>query len=289
MPPAKLTTYYRLAGYDFLAITDHDVQSDCTKLSTPDFLVLDGIELAIGKTEFGEVYHIAVVGPRRPVEWYRTMSAAEGIVSAQDAGGIAIVAHPYYQGLTDADFSPLPDPLLLEIYNTSSEWSVGRGNAEMHWDSLLCRRRSVFGVAVDDTHWPGHDALGGWVVVKAPDLGRDAIVEALRQGHFYASTGPEIYRISLERGSLLIECSPVASVTLVSRQCSGERASTGNRPPSAARSRLRGLQIEEGHPEGSLLHGARFPLRDMRGYGRIRITDERGRHAWSNPVVFRND
>jgi hypothetical protein len=41
-------------------------------------------------------------------------------------------------------------------------------------------------------HRPGFDSLRAWTMVKAPELTREAIVTALRAGHFYASTGPII-------------------------------------------------------------------------------------------------
>ena len=61
---------------------------------------------------------------------------------------------------------------------------------------VLTAGRPIFGVAVDDSHHfqgdfkpslanPGR----GWVIVDAPALERDAVVEALEAGTFYSSTG----------------------------------------------------------------------------------------------------
>ncbi|HEY5471918.1 MAG TPA: hypothetical protein VIK32_01870, partial [Candidatus Limnocylindrales bacterium] len=47
MPPDRLLAHYRMGGYDFVALTDHEMITDRTTASRPDFLVLPGIELDV--------------------------------------------------------------------------------------------------------------------------------------------------------------------------------------------------------------------------------------------------
>ena len=49
-------------------------------------------------------------------------------------------------------------------------------------------------------------------MVKAPELTYYAVMQALRNGHSYSSTGPEIKAMWLEGNMLHVECSPVFGV-----------------------------------------------------------------------------
>ncbi len=51
LTPEQLKTAYKNAGYDILAITDHEVSYDHTSLSEPDFLLLTGYEAYIRPNE----------------------------------------------------------------------------------------------------------------------------------------------------------------------------------------------------------------------------------------------
>jgi hypothetical protein len=90
---------------------------------------------------------------------------------------------------------------LLEIFNGHpTVHNLGGGDwpgMEEAWDALLTRGRPLYGIAVDDAHhFQGEFAANranpgrGWVVVKAPALETRAIVNAMEDGQFYASTGP---------------------------------------------------------------------------------------------------
>ena len=104
-----------------------------------------------------------------------------------------------------------------------------------------------------------------------------AVLDALREGSFYASTGPEIESVELDDGRVTVRCSPAASVTLYTGRRRGARANAG---------RL-------GYP-----HNAEVLARDDRGlitavqlerpfrqpYGRVEVADGNGARAWTNPL-----
>jgi len=96
--------------------------------------------------------------------------------------------------------------------------NVGGGGlpgAEALWDAMLAKGQQVFAVATDDTHdvkragvreaaSPGR----GWIMVRARQLTQEAILDALRRGEFYASTGVELSDIQATPRSLTVSIKP---------------------------------------------------------------------------------
>jgi hypothetical protein len=217
MQPDRLVAHYREAGYDFIALTDHEKLTDRTAQSTAEYLVLRGIEVASGRTELGERFHVVGIGVEGPIslEEARAMTAQQAIDAIRRLGGEAIVAHPYWSGLTAADLMGLSGYLATEVFNTTCQTSIGRGRSDYVWDEVLTRGRLLRAVASDDCHRPGVDSRRAWTMVRAAALTPPAILEALRQGHFYASTGPVIHDIRLTGDVVEVDCSPVQAVELI--------------------------------------------------------------------------
>jgi hypothetical protein len=76
----------------------------------------------------------------------------------------------------------------------------------------------LYGVATDDSHtYHGGDVSPGrgWVVVGADELGGDALINAMKAGKFYASSGVEIESIHFDnnKGKLSVEMKPIEGVT----------------------------------------------------------------------------
>ena len=70
------------------------------------------------------------------------------------------------------------------------------------------------GLATDDSHHPGYDSGFAWTWVRATELTQAAVLDALRTGRFYGSTGPAIRTVDVSDDEVLVRCSPAASVTL---------------------------------------------------------------------------
>src|SRR5438128_974718 len=68
LPPEQVCAFYREAGYDFLALTDHFLErygyplTDTRSYRTAEFTTLLGAELHTGQTELGQLWHILAVG-----------------------------------------------------------------------------------------------------------------------------------------------------------------------------------------------------------------------------------
>jgi hypothetical protein len=289
MAPQRLIEHYLMGGFDFIAVTDHEKITDCTHLSSRDFLILRGAEYRGGPAAAGSVFHIVGINPEDEFRRRDGMSSQDVIDEIRRVGGEAIIAHPYWSGLTTADLLSVRNYLAIEVFNATCETAIARGLSSVHWDDLLTRGRLVWAVAADDSHRPGFDSLRAWAVVRAPALTKGAIMDALRQGHFYASTGPEIYNVQVNGTEVRVECSPVQTIALVADPTKGAQLGAGRYGPATRARRLRGPQLAQAICDGDALTGAIFTLRGTEKYARVEITDVQGRRAWTNPLFLRTD
>ncbi len=269
--PEELINIYREGGYDFLSITDHSIIVEPSELDGKGLLLVPGGEMCIGRSEAGQWYHIVVLGVDETLpftDFDYDLDPQKVIDHANKVGGLAIVAHPHWSGLNHSDLLKLRDYTGVEIYNTSCDYCRNTGYSASHIEGLIVAGLEPFIYATDDHHGEIRpnlplDACGAWINVKAESLTVGTIMEAIRKGHFYASTGPEIKDITIdEEGLISVECSPAKYISFVSTPALG-------------------LKI---HSMGEPLTKAEYPGRKGEKYVRIEVTDFEGRTAWSNPI-----
>ncbi|MEM6423030.1 MAG: phosphotransferase, partial [Pseudomonadota bacterium] len=119
------------------------------------------------------------------------------------------------------------------------------------------------GCATDDAHFVGPDYFGGWVMVRAEANEPGALVAALREGAYYASTGPDLHDLRIEGGEVSIECSAVDNVIVMGARSAAEAVHG------------RGMTRAEVTLTDRLTAG---------GWIRVAVQDAAGRRAWSNPI-----
>lgn len=254
--------FYRGRGYDFVSVTDHRKTTPTQQFITDDFLTIPGIELDCWDHE-GNEYHIVGVGVR-PFQQDVTIRSGQGLINQiLDHDGIAIIAHPYWLGLERPAIQKLTGAIGMEVYNSGC-MDCGKALSDVHWDDLLHHGYDTLGVATDDTHRYTYDGAVSWVMVKAPALTEEAIMTALRAGHFYSTQGPEIHSVRMEDGWLHVETSDVRRIAFVSDR--GRGWSVWAKPDEAINT-------------ASIKH-----WKD--GYCRIEAIDAQGRKAWSQPIRF---
>ena len=268
LTPDEVVDWYRERGYHFLALADHGVLSEARQVGD-DFITLSGIEVDGVDPQSG-MYHLVGLGLAGPpgVGSRETIPAQEAINRLRAAGGLVVMAHPYWSGQMSKDLLGLHGCLGLEVYNGGCEADNAKGFSTVHWDDLLAAGCRLWGLAVDDAHWRdgGHDAGLGWVWVKAAALTQAAILDALRNGRFYASTGPEIQDVWLEGSRVHVRCSAVAVIDFVGNGGHLSRRITA--------------------PPGKTLTTASHQLRRGQQYVRVACGDARGNWAWSNPLFM---
>jgi hypothetical protein len=267
--PAETVAVYRDAGYDFVAITDHFRReygypiTDTRDLRSDGFTTLIGAELHAPQTSAGDQWHIVAVGlPLDLAPPGENETGPELARRARAAGAFIGMAHPAASLLTEADAVSLDAAHSVEVYNALS----GREHRADSWhlaDLLLNRGHRLTTYAADDAHLQPQDPppCKAWVRVRAEALDPDAILTALKSGHFYSSTGPELYDVRVEGDTIVVDCSPATKITL-----------TGGRP---------GVELAEGNG----LTGCTLPLASFRGtHYRITVEDAAGHRAWTNPI-----
>jgi hypothetical protein len=260
LSPEKCVEFYRGAGYQVLAITDHD---HVTSVDAPaGMLLLSGVELAGGRSRQGTHYHVVGLNVRGRGQLRPPKGASgQGLVDMlRDEGGEAFIAHPYWSGLMAEDIAPMEGCFAVEVYNTGCDLEILRGFSQVHWDDLLTLGYQFGAVAVDDGHVHPRDHGLGWTMIRAEELSAEAVMEALVTGRYYSSTGPEIVDIIVADGEVRVKTSAVASIALVSAPGLGGRRFA--RP-------------------GGTITEAEFSVPGAR-YWRIEAWDARGKVAWSN-------
>ena len=254
---------YRENGYQILAITDHDRTNDVQEHSMEDFLVLSGMETHPPCPGHFEPYHVVCLSVPSGFQIPDDADLNARIELVKRVGGEAIVAHPYWSGLNINHLLGVRGQIAIEVYNaTCTKW--GKGFSSVHWDDFLEAGRIIPAVAVDDTH-RGRDIFMGWTMIKAGSLTVPAVMEALRTGCYYSSCGPVIKDLRIEDGRVRLECSPVIEVHFVCHSCLGHS-----------------LYIDG----GERITSAEFTLREGATFVRTEVVDERGRRAWTNPLVM---
>jgi len=261
---AELAQIYAEQGYDFLFRTDHRIASDVAgDREKYPLLWLDGMEID-GFDDRGSGYHVVCLGTFRGIVPGMSFPTMMETVRAQD--GFCILAHPHWMGnsLEDALAWPFDG---VEIYNHVCRNLNGKSGGQVHWSALLGRNTETFAFAVDDAHIsPVHPSWnGGWIMVNAPACNRETIPDAIRDGNFYATCGPEFHAITLKEKTVRVTTSPVCMVQLVGPAYRGMRVGTIG---------------------GPLLRKAVFEIPDDWDYAHLEIEDKTGRRAWTN-TLFR--
>lgn len=196
---------YAARGYDFLAISDHDLYT-----STDDYPQWDarGMLLIPGNEITRNGPHLLHVAADRFVEPLRDRQAVIDAANAGTDAGFIVVNHPDWQeGFDHCSLENLrawSGYVGIEIYNGVVSRLNGSAYALRKWETLLTEGRRVWGFAHDDSHIAEDVALG-WNVVCVRERTVAAVVEALRRGRFYASTGVEITTIQVEGRGIHLE------------------------------------------------------------------------------------
>jgi hypothetical protein len=272
LPPDMLVRHYEWAGYDVLAITDHWVRT--VEPSTRKLLVIPSTELnAVANGHDSHVLALGVEADPEPPDEFAPL--ADVVAWILENRGVPYLAHTYWSGLRTSDWEACL--VGIEVWNTGCELEIGRGDSSVHWDEALEAGRALFALATDDSHHPGYDSGFAWTMVRAAEPSQAAVLDALRSGRFYGSTGPEIHHVEHDRDHVVVRCSPAQSVTLVSSRHRGARANAGRLGyPNAS-------TILERDSAG-LITACRLEKPPLAPFGRIEVCNPQGRKAWTNPL-----
>ena len=276
--PDMLVRHYEWAGYDVLAITDHWART--VERSTNGILVIPSAELDARASTMESDAHVLALGieadPVLPEGAWDDLQTVVDWIAAN--GGVPYLAHTYWSGLRTEQWWDCEGIVGIEVWNTGCELEVGRGDSSIHWDEALEHGRLLHALATDDSHHPGFDSGFAWTWVRAAERTQPAILDALRSGSFYGSTGPEIRAVAVSDEEVVVQCSPAASVTLYTGRKHGARVNAGRLGyPNNARVLAR-------TDEGLITHVSLRRPWDGGRYGRVEVKAANGAKAWTNPL-----
>lgn len=229
--PEEVVALYKENGYDFLAITDHDIYGVHEELNEEEFIVLPGIEMASTydwKEPLWAVHHLLGIGdPDKNTyphgyafnrEEMLKMSPQAIIDELKAHGNMVIYNHPHWSKANMGEITQLRGLNGMEIYNHNCQIESRSGNGEVFYDHFLWTNNHIWCYGTDDAHMRLNDYGGGYITVKAPALTHRAIFDALVSGSFYASAAdvgkmaPKIRDFYVEDGIARIDCSPSSRI-----------------------------------------------------------------------------
>lgn len=191
-------------GYDFMAITDHNMAPSKEQWQTWQ----DQIPLVlIPGEENGGTDHILELGVFDVTDT-PSEDVSERAQALRDAGGFVAVCHPqqYDHGAFNVH-QTAGIAHAVEIFNGLRE---GRGCDEKAnvaiWDAVLTQGKHMWAIATDDFHCqyttPGH----GWVCVQVDEdvetVTWQMLVDQMKKGAFFASTYPSFEQILFDGETL---------------------------------------------------------------------------------------
>lgn len=272
--PEKQAADYRAMGYDFLALTDHNVMLTHAQLSRDGLLMLPGWERDI---PYGTTKCIHLVG-LFPLETEDdafckrergnpdTMTMQDLIDEMRAEDQFVVLAHPVWSRMEPEEIRALHGFDAIEVFNTGTERLCHAGRADIHWDMLLREGKRVYAIACDDTHGKTakSDRFGGFIMVSCDSLTKESLLSAIRSGNFYASCGPELYDVTVEDGQVHVKCSPCSEIHVITY------------PPRG----------KAHYAEDEPLTELTYPLKGGETYVRVECVDEDGSPAWSNAIFL---
>ncbi|MBN1555505.1 MAG: CehA/McbA family metallohydrolase [Phycisphaerae bacterium] len=263
LSPAERVEQYRKAGYHVLALTDHHVTQDVRGLSSKNMLVVSGIEFHPRCKREKTNHHFVGLGVPHGLKFSRPKDANPSIEEVRRAGGVVILAHPFWTGIEWSSIRTLKGIDAVEVYNSTCE-KIGRATSENEWSYMLDHGMAIPAVATDDTH----AADGPYVCHAAtwlnmPSLTVANVVKAVRTGCCYSTHGPKIHDFRVEKGKVKVRCSPAQAIHIMSKPAAGYKFI----------------------PTGKTITSLTAEVDPKWPFIRVVVTDPQGRKAWSNPIA----
>lgn len=273
--PQERLDGYVSHDYDFLCLSDHDRITRVDSVSCPPgFVLIPGAELHPDNAFGGQLHHFLCLNVTEDMP-ARQMPAQHVIDTVNGQGGAVWLAHPHWSGvMIYRDTAPLKGLIGIEVFNTICGRRFGRPESGVHWDDWMSLENKLYpALANDDAHARGEDNVDtyvGWTMARTKERTTQAVFEALCTGACYASTGPEIHDVKLQRTDL-----PGNQQTIVELHIRCSEAQAIN-----AVCDIIGNHYREG---GQAFTEATFSLQPDSRWVRLEVVGMDGSKAWTNP------
>lgn len=273
--PEEVIALHAKNGYDFMALTDHRIYNYNNYGDVP-MTIIPGMEMDGNFNDEGvHCIHTVSIGPSRKDgngfeqdQKFKSVTIDDQseyqpvLDMLHENGNMTIYCHPEWSCTPARDFDRLRGNFAMEIWNSGCAIENEMDTNAPYWDEILMQGQKIYGVATDDGH-AMYQHCKGWVMVNAENS-ISGILEALREGRFYSSCGPEIRDFHIDGGTAVLEFSPCAAAYFY----------WGRYPTRVIR-----------NAEGQLTR-AEFKVPEYFTYLRAAVIDSQGRRAWTNPIFF---
>jgi hypothetical protein len=239
LSPARVQLIQERFGEEWVKI-DEDQYGPRMKLKTHEelsayfndpekFLLIPSEEI----TSIGSSPHVNAINLREAIRGkpgdkrYLLNYYIDAIDEQSAKHGVPMIHHVNHlnwsDGVTTEQMLEAKNLKYFEIYNGHPgvrQWgseSKGMPDNDRHWDVILSLRMAenpefiLYAFATDDSHeyyeW-GMDSVNpgrGWVMVHADKLDADVLVNAMKAGDFYATTGVTLDSVSSDGKSLTVD------------------------------------------------------------------------------------
>lgn len=231
--PQQLKEIYLSHGYHAVAFTDHRKCVPHTDLTDESFVALTGTELDFNQVDANggqvKVVHMNALAsdPEKTAEFegmpldYDLINKT--VADLKQDGFFVTLNHPVWSNMCNADIARIQGFDAIEICNSIALMFNNFSDDSALFEYFLRADGRAVPIAADDCHrkypdgTPFAEYAKSFVMVKAPELSYGAIMQALKTGACYASTGPKFENLWLEGDTLHIECSPVFGVYVHSK------------------------------------------------------------------------
>jgi hypothetical protein len=279
--PEKVCEWFEKHEYDFLVLSDHNhltlIDYESTGNST--LKMIPGEEVTAFASSNMAPVHIGAIGISKlvkPVICEDVISTLQiNIDQILEAGGIACINHPNFKWAFDhREMIETEGAALFEVYNASRGCNNLGGDGKFStsdmWDHMLTQKKVIYGAATDDSHDyrdfapDKHNPGRGWVVVRSESGNQDSLIENMRNGNFYSSSGVSLDDLESSDRHIEFSISQIGA-SLYSTKLIGENG--------------RVLKEISGNK-------IKYEFEGNEGYVRAEVMDSDGAFAWTQPVFL---
>lgn len=194
--------YEIYSNYDFFAVSDHDIVSEMLE-NIRDTSIFPAIEVSSSKSHF-----LLINPPDNIMDDYSNDFTIENYQRLSDLCiknfGISMICHPNrFSGefWEENDMKELKGYTGIEILSGCGD-IIEEDVAFDKWDMLLSENRKIWGFGNDDFHLPGQEKRV-WNMVLAEHNSKESILESIKRGSFYVSTGYEFDFLEVEGNTII--------------------------------------------------------------------------------------
>lgn len=195
--PSAIARWYSTHGYAFLGISDVNTYTWISEYGSSQ---LTGVPVVDARYAFGDVLAIG------DDQWLPASSVSEAMNWMMADGALPVLEPDEARSVGSHPFFG------LEIWEAASP----QPGATALWDRLLTAGDHVYAFAGDGISSLDDPAAGkAWIMVQASSSNLDLLLSSLRQGAFYASTGPAFTSITVHDRTVSVEASPGTSLRFI--------------------------------------------------------------------------